>query len=141
MANGWLILNIHSAEIYKMKTAFIIFAGSGAGGVIRYFIQRFFVDAGFIAFPAGTFFVNIIGCFLIGLFEALAAKNNMISLEWRLALTTGFCGGFTTFSTFANENINLLRNGDYIYFSLYLILSVVFGLVAVILGNYTVSLF
>ena len=124
-----------------MKTALIIFAGSGAGGVMRYFIQKFFIDAGFVQFPAGTFVVNIAGCFLIGLFEALAAKNNLISPEWRLALTTGLCGGFTTFSTFANENINLLHNGDYLHFSLYLILSIVLGLGAVVLGNYTVSLF
>ena len=79
MINGWLILNILSTEISKMKIALIIFAGSGAGGVLRYFIQKIFIDAGFIQFPAGTFVVNIAGCFLIGLFEALAAKNNIIS--------------------------------------------------------------
>jgi CrcB protein len=124
-----------------MKAALIVFAGSGAGGVLRYIIQKFFIDAGFVTFPAGTLVVNIAGCFLIGLFDALAAKNNLISSEWRLALTTGLCGGFTTFSTFANENINLFRNGDYLYFSLYLILSIVLGLGAVVLGNYTVSFF
>ena len=124
-----------------MKIALIIFAGSGVGGVLRYFIQKFFIDAGFVTFPAGTFIVNIAGCFLIGLFEALAAKNNLLSPEWRLALTTGLCGGFTTFSTFANENINLLHNGDYLYFSFYLILSIVFGLGAVMFGSYVVSFF
>jgi CrcB protein len=124
-----------------MKTALIIFAGSGVGGVLRYFIQKFFIDAGFIVFPVGTFIVNIAGCFLIGLFEALAAKNNIISSEWRIALTTGLCGGFTTFSTFANENINLLRNGDYLNFSTYLALSIILGLGAVLLGNYVVNLF
>lgn len=124
-----------------MKTALIIFAGSGVGGVLRYVVQKVFIDAGFIAFPAGTLIVNIAGCFLIGFFEALAAKNNLISSEWRLALTTGFCGGFTTFSTFANENINLLRNGDYMHFSTYLILSIILGLGAVVLGNYVVNLF
>jgi CrcB protein len=124
-----------------MKTALIIFAGSGVGGVLRYFIQKFFIDAGFIVFPVGTFIVNIAGCFLIGLFEALAAKNNIISSEWRIALTTGLCGGFTTFSTFANENINLLHNSDYLYFSSYLILSIILGLGAVLLGNYVVNLF
>ena len=124
-----------------MKTALVIFTGSGIGGVLRYFIQKYFVDMGYVTFPAGTFTVNILGCFLIGLFNALAEKNNLLSPEWRLALTTGFCGGFTTFSTFANENMNLLRNGDYFYFSLYIILSVVIGIGAVILGTNAVRLF
>ena len=124
-----------------MKTALIIFTGSGIGGVLRYLIQKFFVDAGYINFPTGTFIVNIVGCFLIGLFNALAAKNNLISPELQLALTTGFCGGFTTFSTFGNENMNLLRNGDYGYFSLYIIFSVTLGIGAVILGSNTAKLF
>ena len=124
-----------------MKTALIIFAGSGLGGVLRYLVQKLFVDAGYVNFPTGTFVVNILGCFLIGLFNALAEKNNLISTELRLALTTGFCGGFTTFSTFANENMNLLRNGDYTYFSLYIIFSVMLGIGAVLLGLNTVKLF
>ena len=124
-----------------MKTALIIFAGSGLGGVLRYLVQKLFIDAGYVNFPTGTFVVNILGCFLIGLFNALAEKNNLISTELRLALTTGFCGGFTTFSTFANENMNLLRNGDYTYFSLYMIFSVMLGIGAVILGINTVKLF
>lgn len=124
-----------------MKTALIIFAGSGIGGVLRYFVQKLFVDAGFIIFPMGTFVVNILGCFCIGLFSALAEKNNIISPDWRLALTTGFCGGFTTFSAFANENINLLRNGDYFYFSLYTILSFTLGIGAVMLGINCIKLF
>ena len=121
-------------EIYSMKTVLLIFSGSGAGGVLRYFVQKSFVDMGYVSFPAGTFVVNIVGCFLIGFFNALAEKNNLLTAEWRLALTTGFCGGFTTFSTFANENMGLLRSGDYFYFILYIILSVLLGIGAVILG-------
>ena len=117
-----------------MKTALVIFAGSGVGGVLRYLIQKLFVDAGYINFPFGTFTVNILGCFLIGLFNAMAEKNNLLSPEWRLALTTGFCGGFTTFSTFANENMSLLRNGDYLHVSLYIFLSILLGIGAVVLG-------
>ena len=124
-----------------MKTALLIFTGSGTGGVLRYLVQKIFVDAGYINFPTGTFVVNIVGCFLIGMFNTLAAKNNLISAELQLALTTGFCGGFTTFSTFANENMNLLRNGEYLYFSLYIILSVVLGIGAVVLGTNTARLF
>lgn len=118
-----------------MKTALIVFAGSGLGGVLRYIVQKIFVDAGFVNFPAGTLIVNIVGCFLIGLFNAMADKNDAISADVRLALTTGFCGGFTTFSTFANENVNLLRNGNYLLFSAYTLSSFIIGIVAVILGS------
>lgn len=124
-----------------MKTFLLIFTGSGVGGVMRYFTQKLFIDMGYIGFPAGTFVVNIIGCFLIGLFYALAQKNNLLNPNLLLALTTGFCGGFTTFSTFANENMNLLRNGDYFYFTLYISLSVILGIGAVILGTNCVKLF
>lgn len=124
-----------------MKTALLVFAGSGVGGVFRYFIQKFFIDAGYIQFPAGTFAVNIFGCFLIGLFDAMAEKNNMISPDVRLALTTGFCGGFTTFSSFANENMNLLRNGDYLLFAAYSASSFVFGIAAVFVGSGVLKFF
>jgi CrcB protein len=56
--------------------------------------------------------VNVAGCFLIGLLCALADKGNLLSPQRRLLLITGFCGGFTTFSTFASENINLLKSGN-----------------------------
>ena len=124
-----------------MKTALIVFAGSGAGGVLRYVVQKMFIDAGFVQFPAGTFAVNIAGCFLIGLFNGLALKNNFITPQILILLTTGFCGGFTTFSTFASENMNLLRNGDYIVFSIYTISSFAVGIGAVLLGLNTGKFF
>lgn len=118
-----------------MKTALIVFAGSGVGGMLRYLIQKLFTENGYTVFPAGTFVVNLLGCFLIGLFGALAEKHHLFSPEWRLALTTGFCGGFTTFSTFAQENMSMLRSGDYVLFGLYTALSIVLGITAVMLGN------
>ncbi len=117
-----------------MKVVFIVFLGSGIGGVARYLVQGLVAGASPSVFPFGTFTVNILGCFLIGLFYALGERGNLLSPEWRLALTTGFCGGFTTFSTFAYENMNLLRTGDYLYFSLYILGSVILGIAGVFLG-------
>ena len=122
-----------------LKTILIIFAGSGIGGVARYGMQTWVFRIYPFTFPMGTFIVNMIGCFLIGLFYALSEKGNLLSPEWRLALTTGLCGGFTTFSTFAYENMNLLRTGDYLYFGLYAVGSVILGIAAVYLGILTIK--
>jgi CrcB protein len=122
-----------------LKTVLIIFAGSGIGGVARYGMQTWVFRIYPFSFPLGTFIVNMIGCFLIGLFYALSEKGSLLSPEWRLALTTGFCGGFTTFSTFAYENMNLLRTGDYLYFGLYAVGSVIFGIATVYLGILTIK--
>ncbi len=116
------------------KTISIIFAGSGIGGVARYGIQISILKIYPFNFPLGTFIVNTSGCFLIGLFYALSERGNLLTPEWRLALTTGFCSGFTTFSTFAYENISLLKTGNFLYFSLYVFSSVVLGIAAVYLG-------
>ncbi len=123
----------------SIKTLIIVFAGSGIGGVVRYSMQSWLSRIYPFSFPFGTFTVNLIGCLLIGLFYALSEKGNLLTPEWRIALTTGFCGGFTTFSTFAYENMNLLRTGDYLYFGLYTAGSVVLGIAAVFLGIVTVK--
>ncbi|HNP20503.1 MAG TPA: fluoride efflux transporter CrcB [Panacibacter sp.] len=123
----------------SLKTLLIVFAGSGLGGVARYGMQNWFARFYALAFPFGTFTVNLIGCLLIGLFYALSEKGNLLTPEWRMALTTGFCGGFTTFSTFAYENMNLLRTGDYLYFGLYIAGSVLLGIAAVFLGVISVK--
>ena len=91
-----------------------------------------------ILFPWATFTVNMIGCFLIGLFYALAARLHFPD-EIRLLLTTGLCGGFTTFSTFSHEGVVLLRNGHWGLLALYTLLSIAIGIAAVFLGNYVVA--
>lgn len=119
-----------------MKAFLIIFGGSGIGGFCRYLVQDFVYKQKPTVFPLGTFIVNIIGCFIIGILAGFVEKENVLSTEWRLALITGFCGGFTTFSSFGLENMNLLRNGNYLYFGLYTLLSIVVGFAAVFAGNY-----
>lgn len=118
----------------SLKSVLIVFAGSGAGGAARYGMHKWMARLLPSVFPFGTFTVNIIGCFVIGLFYALSEKGNLLSPDWRLALTTGLCGGFTTFSAFSYENMNLLKTGNYWYFVLYTTASVVLGIAAVFGG-------
>ncbi len=84
-------------------------------------------------FPAGTFIVNIVGCFLIGIFFGLWGRNEIDSATKAL-LITGFCGGFTTFSSFSHDQLKLLRAGKYHTWGIYLVATVISGLVAVSAG-------
>ncbi len=124
-----------------LKTLIIIGSGSFLGGVARYLTSRVVQNSFASAFPYGTMAVNLLGCLLIGLIFGISEKTNLINDEWRIFLTVGFCGGFTTFSTFANENMTLLRDGNFFYFALYTGLSVFLGLVAVFFGNALTKLF
>jgi crcB protein len=119
----------------------IIGAGGFLGSVSRYLLSRYVQQAVLSPFPYGTFLVNIAGCFLIGLFYGLSERSGLMSDDLRLFLTVGFCGGFTTFSTFANENLSFLRDGAFLYFAAYTSLSVFLGLAAVYFGNLVTKLF
>lgn len=108
--------------------------GGGIGSVCRYLAGLSITRQFTTAFPAGTFIVNITGCFLIGLLYGVANRHAWLTVEWRLFLITGICGGYTTFSSFSYESISLIRQGNYAYFLLYVILSVVLGLLATVGG-------
>jgi CrcB protein len=123
-----------------LKIIFIIGAGSFIGGVLRFLVSRIVQNHLLSPYPWGTFLVNVIGCFLIGLLYGLSEKGDVLSAEWRIFLTVGFCGGFTTFSTFAGENFSLIRDGNYFYFALYTGLSVFIGLLATFAGNFTIKM-
>ncbi|MCX6303456.1 MAG: fluoride efflux transporter CrcB [Bacteroidetes bacterium] len=115
----------------------ILIAGAGGflGTVSRFLVSRYFQNLFFSAFPFGTFIVNVTGCLLIGMIFGFSQKGNILTPEWRMFLTVGFCGGFTTFSTFASENLALLKDGNFFYFALYAGLSVFLGLLATYVGN------
>lgn len=117
-----------------IKSILIVGLGGGAGSMLRYLCQKWVYQFYPHPFPWGTLLVNIVGCFLIGIFYEVSEKTSLFTPEWRLLLTTGFCGGFTTFSAFAFENLNLVRSGDMTYFLLYIAASVVAGIAAVLAG-------
>jgi fluoride exporter len=123
-----------------VKILLMIGSGSFLGGISRYLITRWVQNTLISAFPYGTFVVNLLGCFLIGFLYGIFDRGNIANVEWRMFLTVGFCGGFTTFSTFANENLALLKDGNFLSFALYAALSVFFGLLATYLGNLTVKI-
>ncbi|KAF0202928.1 MAG: hypothetical protein FD170_1505 [Bacteroidetes bacterium] len=118
-----------------LKILLVIGSGSFLGGIARFLLSRGIQNSVISSFPFGTFWVNIIGCFLIGLIYGLSDKGNLSNNELRMFLAVGFCGGFTTFSTFSSENMALLRDGSFLYFSLYAGLSVFLGLLATFGGH------
>jgi CrcB protein len=118
-----------------MRQLFFVFIGGGLGSVLRYIIGRYLNYTG-SGFPLGTFTANILGSLLIGIIIGLAAKNNTLSQNQTLLLATGFCGGFTTFSTFAYENHVLFKSGDFTSFALYTFASFIVAFLAVFAGMY-----
>lgn len=117
------------------KELIYIFLGGGTGSVLRYCMQVALHERIIpYSFPWATFTVNILGSFLIGLFYTLSARFNL-STEVRMLLTTGLCGGFTTFSTFSNDGLIMIKQGFYSLFILYTLLSIVLGVIAALAGG------
>ena len=116
------------------KTIIYVATGSAIGGVGRFLLQQFIQKRADSLFPYGTLFVNILGCFIIGIVAGLADKGNLLSPQGRIFLAAGFCGGFTTFSSFISENHSMLRNGELLNTFTYMSVSIVIGLAATALG-------
>ncbi len=117
-----------------MKQLLIVFIGGGLGTVMRFLIGKLIPYSG-KGFPWNTFCANLLGCLLIGLLTGYFLRNsseNQSSLI--LFATIGFCGGFTTFSSFANENLSFIRSGDYAILLSYSLLSISTGILMVYLG-------
>lgn len=118
-----------------MKQALLVFIGGGFGSVARYLLGKW-LNTIENYFPFGTLLANVLGSLLIGLIIGYLAKTSNISETQSLLLATGFCGGFTTFSTFAYENQLFLKNGDYVSFLSYTLGTLILGFLAVFLGLY-----
>ena len=118
-----------------MKSFLLVFIGGGLGSALRYLVAIAMNQYSKVL-PFGTFTVNILGCLLIGMILGYAQKENTLTSNQILLLATGFCGGFTTFSAFANENLELVKNGEIFNFSVYTIGSVLIGILAVYIGFY-----
>jgi CrcB protein len=117
-----------------MRILLIVFLGGGLGSLARYLAIRWVTAVVTSAFPYGTFLVNITGCFLIGFLIFTTEKWGANSLNWRIFLVTGFCGGYTTFSSFSFENIQLMSNQQVFMMLLYTIGSIMLGFLATYMG-------
>ena len=119
-----------------LKDFLLVSCGSFLGGGLRFLVSKWIQTLSVISFPFGTFTVNVLGCFLIGFLSGLPVSGEVMNPNTKLFLTTGFCGGFTTFSTFMNENSSLLKDENYVYLILYIFGSLALGMAAVLLGNF-----
>jgi CrcB protein len=117
-----------------IKNFLIIGLGGAVGSMLRYAVQKIFQAQTAATFPTGTLLVNIAGCFMIGILWSLVSRSLTWNDELKLLLMTGFCGGFTTFSAFTLEGIGLLKENRTVLFVIYLMASVVGGLLATFIG-------
>ena len=118
-----------------MKSFLLVFLGGGLGSGLRYLVTITMNQYSKVL-PFGTFTVNMLGCLLIGLILGYAQRENTLTSNQTILLATGICGGFTTFSAFANENLELIKNGEIFNFSFYTIGSVLIGILAIFIGFY-----
>ena len=115
-----------------MKAILAVFIGGGFGSVLRYFINKWVCAIYPTSFPLATFLINSMGCFLIGFLIMFIGKSYPLPIK--LLLITGFCGGFTTFSAFAFENVELIQNQQIGLALFYITCSIIIGILFTWLG-------
>jgi len=117
-----------------IKQVLLIGFGGFIGSVARFYVSKLNLTYEIMAIPIGTLTINILGSFLIGFLTGIAEKSPIMTADLRLLLMVGLCGGFTTFSSFTNENLMLMHNGQFLSILLYTGLSLLLGFSAVYLG-------
>jgi|SRR5680860_401407 len=117
-----------------LRTLLIVGSGGFIGSVMRYLVQIFVEKGMATTFPWGTFVANIAGSFIIGIVFAFAEKGNLMNAEWRLFFAVGICGGFTTFSSFAYNNLIMIKENSIGYLLFNIGGSLFAGILAVYLG-------
>jgi CrcB protein len=122
------------------KSILIVGFGGFIGTVARFLTSRYFQENIASVFPWSTFTINIIGSLLIGIFYGISEKGDFLSPDFRLFLTVGICGGFTTFSTFSNDAFLLLKQDEWLRFAFYTSMSFFLGLLAVYFGRIIIKL-
>jgi CrcB protein len=124
----------HEAPGNAVRVIWYVAIGAGVGGVSRYLLASFIQERAGPGFPMGTLIINITGSLLLGFIARYALTSGAVSPEMRALLTTGFCGGYTTFSTFSYETVLLMEDGEYGRAGLYIGLSLGLSLLAMFLG-------
>lgn len=117
-----------------MKQLLIIFLGGGLGSITRFSLGKWINTQHTTPFPLGTFIINITACFVLGVIVGLADYKQILSPQAKLFWVVGFCGGFSTFSTFSNENLTLFQQGNNETMLIYIASSVIACLFATYFG-------
>jgi CrcB protein len=117
-----------------MRIFWSVAVGGALGCISRYYLTAFIQQRAGPSFPVGTLLINVTGSFLLGFIMRYALQSGAVSPETRMLLTSGFCGGYTTFSTYSYESAMMLDDGEYGRAALYIGSSVVLALVGTFLG-------
>lgn len=121
------------------KAIVLVGLGGGIGSVLRYLVSVVVTKYFQTAFPLATFVSNFVGCLIIGVLLGVFERQQISSPDLKLLFITGFCGGYTTFSAFAAENVSLFQSGNSFTALLYIFGSVLLGLFAVWIGLFLVK--
>lgn len=119
-----------------MKNYILVSTGAAFGGAARYWLTSSLYTIFPLTFPYGTLSVNFIGSFIIGIVMFYFDSSKLINPEFRILLTTGFCGGLTTFSTFSYETVKLMQEGEYLLSTMNIVSNIVLTITAVISAYY-----